>query len=501
MRRFLPFLLWISCCTTTFSAHAQTASPTPDPNARISIGDAKIAEGNSGSRDLTFPVTLNKSLPFDVGIQYLTRDLSAIAPGDYTPQVPTPLILKAGQTRAKIIVRLTGDTLEEANETFRVLLARPWRVLIGDGEGIATILDDDHKGIISIGDAKTTEGHSGSRDLTFPVTLSKSLPFNVGIQYLTRDLSAIAPGDYTPHVPTPLTLKAGQTSAKIIVRVTGDIADEANETFRVLLARPSRVLIGDGEGIATILDDDPPPPPFLSGKIAFTSERDGDEEIYVMNANGTNQTQLTNNDFADYAPCFSPDGSKIAFVSYPFGNSEICVMNADGTNQTQLTNNGFDDQYPCFSPDGSKIAYGSHRGLSDGIYVMNADGTNQIRLSIDGFWDYYPRFSADGSKIAFTSYRDGNGAEIYVMNANGTNQTRLTNNDFDDVAPCFSPDGSKVAFTSRRSGNYEIYVMNANGTSQTRLTANATTDSDPSWAPGSVLLRPATPISPSAPAS
>ncbi|MCY2923834.1 MAG: DPP IV N-terminal domain-containing protein, partial [Planctomycetota bacterium] len=193
-------------------------------------------------------------------------------------------------------------------------------------------------------------------------------------------------------------------------------------------------------------------------KIAFTSDRDGYSDIYVMNADGTGQTRLTNSGVRGFAPAFSPDGRKIAFDSAGL----IYVMNADGTGQTRLTNGAGDEIRPAFSPDGTKIAFDSDRDGNCEIYVMNADGTGQTRLTNNAAVDLAPTFSPDGRKIAFASDRDGN-YEIYVMNADGTAQTRLTNNAASDYDPTFSPDGSKIAFVSSRDGNFEIYVMNADG--------------------------------------
>ena len=86
------------------------------------------------------------------------------------------------------------------------------------------------------------------------------------------------------------------------------------------------------------------------GKIAFVSTRDGNEEIYVMNADGSNQTNITNNPAGDLLPCFSPDGTKIAFTSWRDGDYEIYVMKADGSNQTRLTNNPAGEYSPSWGP-------------------------------------------------------------------------------------------------------------------------------------------------------
>ena len=217
------------------------------------------------------------------------------------------------------------------------------------------------------------------------------------------------------------------------------------------------------------------------GKLAFVSYRDGNNEIYIMNANGTGQTRLTNIQSTDSEPAWSPDGSKIAFRSDRDGNGEIYVMNADGSGQTRLTNNLKEDRGPAWSPDGSKIAFVSFRNASVGIYVMNADGTGQTPLT--QYEDGEPAWSPDGSKIAFVSYA-GLGGHIYVMNADGTGKTRLTTNSEREEFPSWSPDGSKIAFEYYFSPtNHEIYIINADGTGQIRFTNNSAIDSAPTWSP------------------
>jgi hypothetical protein len=221
----------------------------------------------------------------------------------------------------------------------------------------------------------------------------------------------------------------------------------------------------------------------LSGsKIVFTSYSNGNNEIYIMNIDGSGQTRLTNNPAADDYPSFSPDGSKIIFASNRGGNWDIYIMNADGSGQTRLTNNPAFDEYPCFSPDGTKIAFTSKRDASYEIYIMNADGSGQTRLTNNPAYDGCPSFSPDGTKIAFMSTRDGP-YEIYIMNADGSGQTRITNNPASDEYPSFSPDGTKIAFISSRDGPYEIYIMNADGSGQTNLTNNPAADEYPCISP------------------
>jgi len=228
-------------------------------------------------------------------------------------------------------------------------------------------------------------------------------------------------------------------------------------------------------------------------KIAFMSNRDGNFEIYIMNADGSEQINLTNNPKDDSVPSFSPDGSKIVFESTRDGNGEIYIMNIDGSEQINLTNTQEYELGPYISPDGTKIAYRSDHGASGGnykfnpgedvnweIYIMNTDGSEQTRLTNNQVWDWEPHFSPDGSKIVYVSVHPDQNDEIYIMNADGSGQTRLTSNPVEKaIDPSFLPDGSKIAFASSRNGNSEIYIMNTDGSEQTRLTNNPANDREP----------------------
>ncbi len=263
----------------------------------------------------------------------------------------------------------------------------------------------------------------------------------------------------------------------------------AFESYRDGPSAEIYVMNADGSGQTNLtnnLGDDGVPAWSPDGsKIAFYSARDGNAEIYVMNADGSGQTRLTNNSATDGEPAWSPDGSKIAFDSDRDGNLEIYVMNADGTGQTRLTNNTAVDIRPAWSPDGSKIAFDSDRDGNLEIYVMNADGSGQTNLTNNPANDAISDWSPDSTKIAFGSYRDNaSQGEIYVMNADGTGQMNLSNSSStDDGSQAWSPDGTKIVFHSSLAGNYEIYVMNADGSGVTRLTFNSATDVRPDWQP------------------
>lgn len=254
----------------------------------------------------------------------------------------------------------------------------------------------------------------------------------------------------------------------------------------------------------------------VHGRIAFVSDRDGNPEIYVMNADGTDLTRLTDTPGAEREPVWSPDGQRIAFL---YG--DIYVMNADGTDRTQITDTSAGKENIAWSPDGQRIVFAAKetsnaRGWV--IYVVNADGTDLTRLTdtirmalpetrsfgpaatefpsqigwspdsrriafpstgniysmrADEAYPYtrllangvQPTWSPDGHRIAFVRNRD-----IYVMNADGSGETRLTYNPRQDENPAWSPDSQRIAFRSYREDGYAIYVMNVDGTDQIRLT-------------------------------
>ena len=243
------------------------------------------------------------------------------------------------------------------------------------------------------------------------------------------------------------------------------------------------------------------------GQIAFSSDRDGDQEIYVMDADGGNPRRLTNNRDGDWAPSWSPDGKHIVFLSGRDGHvdrhapiPEIYVMDADGGNPQNLTNNPKADRSPSWSPDGKRIVFESDRDAggnphSIDIYVMDANGENQERLTNNLTEDRYPSWSPDGKRIVFSARREGHVVhnldityEIYAMTADGGDEQRLTDNRNNDLSPVWSPDGERIAFASDRKGGwqkFDIYVMDADGENQHNLTQHRAWDASPSWSPNS----------------
>lgn len=230
-----------------------------------------------------------------------------------------------------------------------------------------------------------------------------------------------------------------------------------------------------------------------AGNLIFMSTRDGNFEIYSMNAQGENLRNLSSNKAIDYAFSYTPD-KRLVFYSNREGNDEVYIMEADGKKVTNLTNHPSGDRIPYASPDGTLISFLSDRDQKKGeIYVMDTDGRYLKRLTNNEYFEDGPSWSPDGKKIIFTrelrdltdtSANAATNGEIFIMDADGTNEKQLTNRPGYDGGPQFSPDGSRIAFYGKTAeGNYEIFVMHADGKNIINLSEDPMEDYSPAWSP------------------
>jgi hypothetical protein len=232
-----------------------------------------------------------------------------------------------------------------------------------------------------------------------------------------------------------------------------------------------------------------------NGRIAFTSNRSGNGDVWVMNADGQFPLNFTDAPGEDIDPAWSPDGTKLAFASNRDGDNEIYVANGDGSGLTKLTNNTSDDREPTWSPNGELIAFRSNRTGNNEIFRMAAsNGASQTNLTNDAASDFAPDWGPDGSEIAFQRFTSGSGTglgnEVFKMNADGQGDTGLTNNSssISDGQPSWAPNGNTIAYNSNSDGDFEIFTILSGGGTATQRTSNTALDQEPVWSPDGALI-------------
>jgi Tol biopolymer transport system component len=256
--------------------------------------------------------------------------------------------------------------------------------------------------------------------------------------------------------------------------------------------------------------DNPAHPALPAGVLVFARGRDSDgngsieplqdhSSLCVLAIGGAVDCGWPVMPAWNWAPTWSADGTRLAFVSDADGDNEIYLLAADGSDLVRCTSNTIWDSAPAWSPTDMRLAFDSERDGDSEIYLVQVAETQcsaPAKLTDNIYLDGDPAWSADGRLIAFNSYRDGN-LEIYVMNADGSGETRLTQHAAKDMNPAWSPDGQWIAFQSDRDGRAEIYLMPAPAAPQAagqaqaspgsgnprRVTRSPTDDLDPAWSP------------------
>ena len=227
-----------------------------DPQPFLSVANASLPEGNSGSSSMTFPVTLTGPSGRTVTVQYATADDTAQAGSDYTATSGT-LTFAPGETSKTVAVPVLGDTNAEQDESFTVTLSNPANAPLSSAQAIGIIRNDDagSTSTINIAPVSAPEGNSGTSIMAFPVTLASPNAQTVSVQYATADATAQDTSDYAATHGT-LTFAPGETAKAIGVPVAGDTTPEQDETFTVTLSDPVNATIGQGQATGTIQNDD-----------------------------------------------------------------------------------------------------------------------------------------------------------------------------------------------------------------------------------------------------
>jgi hypothetical protein len=227
-----------------------------DVTPTLSISDKSVNEGNTGTANTTFAVSLSAASGRTVTVSYATANGTATQPADYASTSGT-LTFAPGDTNKNITVQIVGDTRDEADETLTLKLSNPSNANITSDTATVTILDDDATPTLSTTDKSVTEGNSGTINALFTVTLSAASGRTVTVSYATANGTATQPADYTSTSGT-LTFAPGDTSKTISVQVVGDTRSEGNETFTVNLSNPVNADLTTPTVTGTIIDDDVP---------------------------------------------------------------------------------------------------------------------------------------------------------------------------------------------------------------------------------------------------
>ena len=243
---------------------------------------------------------------------------------------------------------------------------------------------------------------------------------------------------------------------------------------------------------------DTPPPPAAFGRLAFSSNRDGNPEIYVLDLAGGSPRRLTRNNTNDWLPDWSPDGSRIAFTSYRTGSYDLWVMRADGSAQTSWVATGAWDDYPSWAPDGERLSLSTTANTegvpNSEIFVRRPNGSLQ-QVTYSTAEDQWADWSPDGRIVFTEGYKDGSDWDIYTVRADGSNRAAWLDDAECDVQPTWSPDGNWIAFLrvtddTNGSGRVDfedagsVWVGRASGGGLRRLTSGLWAVT-PAWSPDS----------------
>ena len=236
-----------------FLLFATSVDVAAQQSPSISVRDAVVVEGNSGTTQATFVVALSGPTSQSVSFSFATSNGTATAGSDYTATTGS-VSFAAGEVEKPVVVLVNGDTVDEAQETLFLDISNVQNATVASSRGTGFISDDDGP-TIRINDVSVTEGNSGTKAATFTLTLSGPSVEAIAIRAITTAGTATASTDYN-SINSVVIFQPGTVTRTIDVGIIGDTSLESNETFFVNLSEPFGTTIADGEGAGTILDDD-----------------------------------------------------------------------------------------------------------------------------------------------------------------------------------------------------------------------------------------------------
>ncbi len=294
----------------------------PEPIVLI-VSPAAIVEGDSGTKQLTFSVALSTASGQNVTVNYATADVSAIAGKDYVATSGT-LTFQPGEQVKTFVVNISGDTIDEDDETFTATLSGGTNVILGSTVATGTITDNDLPPSISIANAQVAEGDSGKTPLTFTLTLSSASGKAVSVAYSTADGTALANSDYDPLTGV-VTFQPGITTQTIQVLVDGDADVESDETFVVNLSNPVNGSIAASQATGTILNDEMPT--IFADDASVTEGETGAQQFSYNFTLSKPATQIITFNVS------TSDGTAVDGTDYKGGNVQVTFQAGESSHQ------------------------------------------------------------------------------------------------------------------------------------------------------------------------
>lgn len=399
-----------------------TATVTDDDAAPgLSIADATASEGATGFQQVSLAVTLSAPSGKPVTVSFATTaGTASTAGGDYLGQTGV-LVFQPGETSRSVLVPIAGDTADEPDEGFTVVLSAPTNAVLADATAMVSLLDDDLPVVANISSTTRIEGNAGTSLFTFTVSLSEASPQAVSVTYSTQNGTATAGTDYTAANGVVM-FAPGELSKPLTVSVTGDAMAEPNETFFVVLANPTNAQLGLTTGLGVISNDDTAGVPqvtvadatvvegntgsvFLVFTVTMTPAPSAATTIVMQTENGT---AVAGSDFTGFA-----DSNLI----FPIGAATRTVSVA-------VSGENIDEADETFSLRITGVAAGSNAVIAQdrGVGTITNDDVppvvsiNNVTFTEGAFGEFRARFAVTmtpfSSKPVRVSYATADGTAV-----------------------------------------------------------------------------------------
>lgn len=343
----------------------------------LSVNDAQVNEGNSGTTNISFEVKLSNAASQPVSVDYKTIGRTAESSADFV-QTSGNLVFPAGTTTQTVNLTVNGDVLDEDDETFTLTLSNPSNVVITDGVGVARIIDNDSPPGLSIGNASVVEGDTGTTILSLPVNLSGASGRRIKAQVSTEAVTAASNQDYQ-SISEKIFFDAGEVSKNILISVNPDYRVEPDETLNVNLTAPVNVNLTNNQATATILNDD------VGGVIQFSassvsvSESGSTAAIIVSRTDGNASDVVVQYNTIDGTAKAGKDYQTVT------GNLTFGANETSKTISVPILNDALNEDTETFSLSLQNVSGGGTLGGQTSITVNLQDNDPLPQLSVSNY--------------------------------------------------------------------------------------------------------------------